>query len=198
MKLLLDVVFFIIIGFYIIRFIQVFIRMGSNIVLPTTPEERAVIRTHPDKVLDPPTFAKQKVGIMMYSIMLLFIISMYFIGLTFNEINWSIYLLVLTPLTTSSNLLNLFAITRDGIMNGMRFVPWHKIKSYEYKRIDLKHKYYGFSKEVNNKYELVIKTKSSTIHCFVTSDEMKKRLGDIIDQHIHVTDSKTGTMTSIS
>jgi len=195
MKLLLDAVFFVIIGYYCIRFIQVLIRMSSKIIFPITPEERAVIRKQPDKVLDPPTYSKQKVGIIIYSIMLLFIISMYFIGLTFNEINWSIYLLVFTPLTTSSNLLNLFAVTRDGIMSGMRFVPWDKMKSYEFVRIDLNHKYYGFSKEVNNKYELIIQTKSFPINCIVTSDEMKERLENILNQHAHGTDIETGMTT---
>ena len=191
MKIFLDALFFLIIGYYCVSFIQVLIRMESKVILPTTPEERAVIRKHPEKPLAPPKYSKQKLGIIIYSGVLMFVISMYFISLTFNEINWSIYLLLSIPLTNSSDLFNLFAISNDGVLSGIRFIPWKRMKSYQFITIDMNHRFYGFSKEVNNRYELKIKTKGFPVSLVVTSDEMKEKLDNILREHIYGTEKIT-------
>jgi len=46
--------------------------------------------------------------------------------------------------------------------------------------IDIKHKYYGFSKEANDGYELKIKTNGFPISCVVTSIEMKEKLTSVL------------------
>ncbi len=158
--------------------------MNRKIILPTTVEEIAVIRKHPEKPVDFPTYSKQKVGIIIYSLMLLFALGMLFVGFFSNELDWSLYLLIFLPLTYVYDLLYQFAFTEDGVLCGGRFIPWGKIKSYSFIAIDLTHKYYGFSKEANNGYELKIKSKLNTVSCVITTDDMKDRLDEILQEHI--------------
>src|SRR5690606_26250731 len=113
----------------------------------------------PQKTIDFPTYSKQKVGIILYFLMLLYLIVMFILGTVSRTIDWPFFFLLLLPLSYSHNFLNLFAIMDDGLISGSRFIAWKRIKSYHFVPIDANHKYYGFSKEVNSGYELEIKGK---------------------------------------
>lgn len=158
--------------------------MKQEIVLPTTNEEIKGIRKYPQKTVDLPTYSKQRVGIIIYFLMLFYLIVMFIIGASNKNIDWPFYLLLFIPLTQSYNLLNLFAIVDDGLLSGSRFVTWKKIKSFHFAPIDAYHKFYGHSKEVNAGYELKIRTKYSSISCIVTSNDMKKKLTNILSEHV--------------
>lgn len=108
-----------------------------------------------------------------------------------NDFQWSYYLLVLLPFAHTHNLLNMFAISNQGILKGSRFIPWRKIKSYSFASIDYNSNFYGFSKEVNQGYELTIKTNYRTFKCMVTTDEMKERMNHILKQKISITSDNT-------
>ncbi len=150
-------------------------------MLPVTAEELASIRKEPKKTVKPPTYSSQKSGIISYILVLIFIIGMFILNWIFlDDVVFMFYFLVMIPVFHMSNFLNLFAVTKDGILCGARFAPWKNIKSFEFVRIDMNHNYYGFSSEVNDQYELKIKTKFSTLSCIVTTEEMKEKLGDLL------------------
>lgn len=69
-----------------------------------------------------------------------------------------------------------FAVVNDGILCGARFISWKNIKSYKLVKIDVNHKFYGYDKEVNDQYELRIKTKSFSHYCIITSQATQDRL----------------------
>ena len=173
-------VFIAIVFYYAYQFIQVLIKMKQDIVLPVTAEELSSIWKEPQKTVKPPTYSSQKAGIIFYVLVLIFIIGMFILNWQFRQVVSMIYFLVMIPVFHLSNVLNLFAVTKDGILCGARFASWENIKSYEFVRIDVNHNYYGFSREVNDQYELRIKTRFSTLSCIITKDEMKEKLSDLL------------------
>jgi len=64
--------------------------------------------------------------------------------------------MLLLPLINGENVLNVFAIQAEGILDRGRFVRWKRIKEYRFIPIDLSHKFYGYTNEVNDGYELLI------------------------------------------
>ena len=186
MKIIMDLFFLLVVGYYAYKFIRLLVNMKQRVILPTTDEELTAIRKHPQSTLALPTYSNHKVGIILYLFMLLFLIVMYFIGVFTMTLNWSFYMLLFLPLVNSQNLFNLFVIAEDGILDGFRFIRWNKIKSYQFAPIDINHKYYGYSREVNDAYELKIKTRGFPISCIVTSDEMREKLSKILNERINV------------
>ena len=184
MKLVLDIIFLIILGYVCFRFIQVLIKMKQEVIFPATNEQLISVRKHPEKTVDAPTYSKQKVGIIIYSIMLIFAVIVYFLGVYFEIFNLSLYIFLLLPFTYSFDILNLFAVTKDGILSGVRFISWDKIKSFDFIPIDINHKYYGFSNEANNGYELKMWTLGLSISCVITSEKMKEKLTKLLNEHI--------------
>lgn len=184
LKLFMNIFFLIVIGYYCYKFVQLLIKMKQEVVLPTTNEEIMYIRKYPQKTVNFPTYSKQKVGIIVYSLMLLYLIVMFIIGAANKNINWPFYLLLFLPLTHSYNLLNLFAVVDDGLLCGSRFVAWKKIKSFHFVPIDANHKFYGYTKEVNDGYELKIRAKHFSLSCIVTSNKMKEKLTEILSEHV--------------
>ncbi|PAV27981.1 hypothetical protein CIL05_19140 [Virgibacillus profundi] len=182
----MDILFLIVIGYFSYKFIQVLVKMKQKFILPKINEDIAAIRKHPDKPVDFPVYSKQKVGIIIYSLILLFVIIMFLLGVFFQLFDSSLYLLLLLPIVNSYNILNLFAVVEDGLLSGSRFVAWNKIKSFEFVRIDVNHKFYGFSAEANEGYQLKVKTKFYFTSCVITSDEMKDRLNHILSEHVQV------------
>ena len=186
--LFVDTLFFIVIGYFSYKFIQVLIKMKQKAILPATNEERAAIRKIPGKEIDFPTYSKQKVAIIIYSFMLLFVIAVFLFGILSHN---SFYLLFFFPLSYSYNLLNLFAIVKGGLLSGSRFIAWHQIKSFHFIPIDINHKYYGYTKEVNEGYELKVKAKFFSTSCIVTSDEMKEKLCNVLTEHVKVNEEES-------
>lgn len=189
LHLVIDILFAIIIGYFVNTFIQVLLKMKKEIIFPLTTEQVA-LRKHPERPLALPTYSHQKSGIVMYSIILLFVITMFGIALFTDLFNWSVYLLLFLPLANSYQLLNLFAVVEDGILSGSRFIAWKHMKSFHFVRIDGNHKYYGYSKEVNDKYELKVKAKGFPISCVVISDTVKERLTEVLAEHVQMIDNK--------
>jgi hypothetical protein len=174
-------IFIAILFYYAYRFIQVLIKMNQDIVLPVTVEELASIRKEPQKTVKPPTYTSQKAGIIFYVLVLIFIIGMFILNWKFrHDVVSMLYFLIMIPVIHMSYFLNLFAVTNDGVLCGARFASWKNIKSFEFVRIDVNHNYYGFSREINNQYELRIKTRFNTLSCIVTTKEMKEKLGDLL------------------
>ncbi|MUK90307.1 hypothetical protein GMD78_18195 [Ornithinibacillus sp. L9] len=184
MSLIMGLLFLLIVGYYIYKFIEVIIEMKNEIILPITEEDISDIRKYPQKEVDYPVYSKQRVGIILYAFLLLFPAIIIIVGMFFQMDNWYLYPMVVLPLTYSTDVLNLFAITKDGILSGNSFIPWKKIKSYDFYPIDINHRYYGHSREVNDRYELIIRSKVRRLSCVVTSDDMKEKLDRLLEEYI--------------
>ncbi|RDW15932.1 hypothetical protein [Oceanobacillus chungangensis] len=183
MELFIEIFFAVIILFWIYRFALILVKMKRKIILPNSDDELAVIRKFPQKIINPPTFSKQIGGIITYVLIFLYVIIMFIVGQFFLEFYWSLYLLLMLPILQFSNILNMFAIIEEGIICGARFIGWRKIKSFEFATIDFDHRFYGYSIEVNNQYEMIIKTRFETFPCIITSEEMMEKLRSILYQH---------------
>ncbi len=186
LRLFMSLFLFIVIIYESYKFIQLMIKMKQRIVLPTTKEEIAFIRKYPQKIVYFPTYTNNKVGIIVNTLLLLWLIAMLIFVEVYQYINWPLYLLLIPTLFNSHNLLNLFAVVDGGLLSGNRFIAWEKIKAFYFIPIDLNHKFYGFSKEVNSGFELKIRTKLFSTSCIVTSAEMKERLTKILVEHVSV------------
>lgn len=173
----------IVIGYSGYKFTEVLLKMNQKVIFPTN-DEIIHIRKYPQKAVDVPTYSKQKVGIIIYSSLLLFMVIVLFVGIVLKKLDWSFFLILFLPFSYSHDLLNLFAVVDDGILLGSRFIAWRKIKSYQFIPIDLNHRYYGYSKEVNNGYELRMKLKGRSINCIVTSDEIKEKVNNVLSEHV--------------
>ncbi len=184
MKVFFDTLFFIVIGYHSYKFILILIKMNQNVIVPVKNEELAFIRRHPQKTVDLPIYSEQKLGIVTYGAMLVLVIVLFIVGVFINHLDWQFYLLMFLPLTYSHDLFNMFAFSKEGVLSGSRFVPWKSVKSFQFIPIDLNHKLYGYSKEVNNAYELIIKTKGFPVRGIVTSDEIKEKFTEILTEHL--------------
>lgn len=153
-------------------------------MIPGTQEERAAIRKDPQSKKP-----HQKGNLMTYTFILTLIIALYGLGIAFSNDRWSFNFMLLL-LMNSSNLLNGFAIVEDGLLSGGRFIPWRKIREFKFVPIDLNHKYYGYSQEVNQGYELKIKGRWITETCIVTTEEMKVKLTNILSDHVELSGGK--------
>lgn len=180
----MNLLFFIILSYFSFKFVQVLIKMKRNIVIPANAEEIVFIRNYPQKHVDFPTYSKQKWGIFIYALMVLFVFTMFLIGSLLNKFDWTFYLLLFLPLTHSYNLLNLFVVLEDGILSGNHFIAWRRIKSFQFVPIDVNHKYYGYEKEVNSGYELIIKGTLKSVSVIITSDEMREKLSKLLNEQI--------------
>ncbi|WLR42654.1 hypothetical protein LC087_18565 [Bacillus carboniphilus] len=135
--------------------------------------------------------SKQKKGMMFYTGFLLFLISFIIWEDTLESI-LPVYFIFLPTLFMSRQLLNLFAIKKTGVLYGNRFIPWRKFSSFEFRMIDKNHKFYGYSKEVNEGYELLLHKRGMSVRCFVTSEEMKEKLTKVLNQQIEVEEYSHG------
>lgn len=165
--------------YYVSQFLFVLIRLKDEVILPTNAQERESIRKEPQKPVKPPTYSGQKNGIIFYSLILVYVIALSYAVWVF-EAGIFAFLLVLMPLFYSSSFLNLFAFTSKGILSGVRFVSWNRIKHYELLRIDVNHKYYGHAKEVNDQYELQLHTKFRSLNCIITADHIKDNVLSVL------------------
>ncbi|MGM7636618.1 hypothetical protein [Bacillus sp. Hm123] len=184
MKLFLCMLFFSVIGYYSYQFIRVLLKMNQNVMFPMTDEELQTLRKYPEKAINLPTFSKQKGGIILYSFVLVFVLVMFILGLFIKGFNWSFFLLIFLPFTHSDNLLNMFAVVEGGLLSGNRFIPWSKIKSFQFVPITMDHRFYGFDKEVNAGYELIIKKRFFSTSCVVTSEETKEKLTVVLSERV--------------
>ncbi|WP_077303085.1 hypothetical protein [Virgibacillus pantothenticus] len=185
--------------YYSFRIIQVIIKLRQRIVLPATRAERNAIRKHPQKITGPPTVEGQKNGLIINAALVLFIIAMFTIVYITDVFSWHQYLFMLLFLAYSYFMLplNLFAVKHDGILIGMRFIPWKRINTIDVVPIDKSHRYYGFSQEANKGYVLKIKYTFGYASFVITSEQMLKRLLKLLKEHVKV-EEKVETSVSQS
>lgn len=143
------------------------------------------MRLQPEKPVQLPVLSRQKNGILGYVLFLLLFMVILWTGAMMEGISWILYLyLLFSTILAAHHWLNLFAVMEDGILCGRGFIPWDRIRSYFFETIDIHHRFYGFSKEVNDKYELNIQTKFSTIHCIIANEGLKRQIEEVLKEKI--------------
>lgn len=186
MKLVLDIFFFFVIIYFCYQFVQVVFHVKQGVTFPYTKEELNGLRKHPTKPLNPPTMAGQKVGIYIYGGLLIFCILIYLLGIYYQISELTFYLMLILIFTYADFGINIFAIHQKGIVSGVRFVPWKMIRSFQFVPIDTNHRFYGYSKEANEGYELIIKTKLINLRCIVTDERLKEELEILLKENLKV------------
>lgn len=193
LELFLSILFLLIVSYSSYMFIRVLLKMRQGIILPTKIEEAYNIRKNPEKPVHLPTYRMQKVGLIVNAIIIIYVLVMFFLATFLDVFNSSIYIMLILPLLLSYNILNLFAITSDGILTGSRFIPWKRVKSYTFISIDVNHKFYGFSDEANQEYELKITTKGFPTSCIVIDEATKHKLDSVLSEYIKTEPIGTAT-----
>ncbi|NBJ67877.1 MULTISPECIES: hypothetical protein [Clostridia] len=185
--------------YYGFRIIQVMIKLRQRIAIPATKEERSAIRKHPQKITAPPTVEGQKNGLIINAALVLFIIAMFTIVYITDVFSWHQYLFMLLFLAYSYFMLplNLFAVKHDGILIGMRFIPWKRINTIYVVPIDKNHRYYGFSQAANQGYVLKIKIKYTFGYAsfVITSEQILKRILRFLKEHVKVEEKVETSVT---
>lgn len=186
MDVLLNALFLVVFGYAIFTFVQVLVQMKHAIILPVDDEEREDVRKHPYKPLDAPIYRQQKTGIVIHVTVFLLVFAVYITGLFYDFIDWPQYVMMLSILLVprSYNLLNVFAVTKEGILSGSRFIPWKRIKSFEFVPIDMNHRYYGHDKKINNTYEIKIKMTVFSTSAVVISREMNEKCKHVLSEYV--------------
>ncbi|KON85743.1 hypothetical protein AF332_02110 [Sporosarcina globispora] len=184
MRLIFEALFLFIVIYYSYHYIILITKMKKSALIPFNKTDLETVRKFPQKSADAPVISKNKLGLTMYAVMLVFLIAMFIFGKYNMKFSWTYLYLLFIPLINARDLLNVFAVYDDGFICGSKFVPWKKLKSFHFKKIDLNHKYYGYSQEVNEGYELILKTKMGSHSFIVTEDEMKERLAGMFEKHI--------------
>ena len=185
MKLIFEVLFLLIVIYYSYHYIILITKMKKKTALiPFGKTDLKTVRKFPQKSASAPVISENKLGLTMYAIMLVFLIAMFIFGKYNMKFSWTYLYLLFIPLINARDLLNVFAVYDDGFISGSKFIPWNKLQSFHFKKIDLDHKYYGFSQEVNEGFELILKTKMGSHSLVVTEEEMKERLASIFEEYV--------------
>lgn len=166
------------------RFVRVLVKMRKPVVFPVTKEEWSGIRMLPQKPLGLPTIYGQKMAVLFNSLFILFLSIVTIVEIALLKRNLFTLFVLVPALLNLPKLWNLFVVQEDGILCGARFIPWHKIQSYQFIPIDIHHRFYGYSSELNKGYELMIQTKLSAVSCLVTTEAVKGKLAEMLDEHM--------------
>jgi len=168
--------------FFIGRFIYTLMRLEEKAVFPMEKDVESVW-LEANKPVDGPSRRQQKKGITFYSLLHGFVAVMFAVVWLFHsDPVFMTYMLVTFPLFFTKDILNVFMISEGGVLAGARFVSWKWLKHYDVIKIDVNHKFYGHSPEVNDQYEIKIHSKWLTQSCIVTSDETRDRLIELLQK----------------
>ncbi|MCM3316298.1 hypothetical protein M3603_06360 [Rummeliibacillus stabekisii] len=166
--------------YFTANFIRLVYKLKGPVIFPLTIQDQENIKIFPQR-----KNARQSLKAIKESAFLYVIALMIAYGALIYSYLMSIntFILAVIPIINIKNLLNLFAIVDEGIVIGNKYIPWRKIKSFDFQPIDFNHSYYGYSKEINNGYELVIKKQLFSVSCIVTDEDTKHKLQNILKQN---------------
>lgn len=182
LKITVIVLFLILIAYHIMRYIHVLVKMRKKAIFPVEEKDIMAIRRHPVRPVVRPTYKDQKNGIIIYGVFLLFMLALFIYTVSLE--NWPLLLTPAISLLYLHNLFNMFSIAKDGLLVGGRFVHWKDIKSFQFKPIDIDHRFYGHTKEVNEAgYELVFNRRLFSSYCIVISEETKEKITEILIEY---------------
>ncbi|MEK5108411.1 hypothetical protein MHI57_17140 [Cytobacillus sp. FSL K6-0129] len=184
MKWLFAILLLMLLLFYYYRLFNVFFKIKKNKVFLLPDEVLEDIRIEPQRPIAEPKVASQKGSIFTY----IFITCMVFIAIMFivfsDQLDVSNYLLLLVPLFQMEFLFNQLVFLQKGIVKGLKYIPWHKIDSYEVQSIDINNRHFGFDKKVNDGFEMKLHSgRSSQVSLLVTSTEAYEQLQILLESH---------------
>ncbi|OEH92556.1 hypothetical protein [Bacillus solimangrovi] len=184
LKLLTAIVLLVLIAYLIHRYISIIRLLNKNeaVLFPKQDKEFETILSYNQAVVTQPKFEKQKLNLVIMGVIIIIVIIISVFILTGYSFNfYSIILLLLVPFLYMERFMNLFAFTKEGLWSGDRLIRWEKIIEFQLIRINMNHKYYGYSKNINDKYELKIKIgKLRKLSYIITSDETKDHITEIL------------------
>ncbi len=179
MYLSVNLLFIGIVIYHIYRVGRTLKELKSRSIFPSSEMDYRNIRLEPLRTIDYPEITYHKKRLVIYGCLLVLIWSAFFYAL-FTEELFPIYLFIIPFTLFSYQVLNTFAIKEEGLMIGTQFIPWQKIKYYQFVRIDVNHKFYGHTKEVNDSYELKVKLGFTSASCIITLDETKDQIATFL------------------
>lgn len=166
--------------YFAANFIRLVYKLKGRVIFPLTTQDQENIKIFPQRKNARQSLKAIKESAFLYVIALMIaygaLIYSYLISI-------NTFILAVIPIINIKNLLNLFAIVDEGLVIGNKYIPWRKMKSFNFQPIDFNHPYYGFSKEINNGYELVIKKQLFSVSCIVTDEDTKHKLQNILKQN---------------
>lgn len=175
-NMIVNILFILIFLYFTYHFLLVLINMKRPITFPKTEGELSQVCKFPDRPLRFPTYRAQLGGIILNSFVLLLIMTILLVA-TFTEVTiFPLQFLLFLPLANTQQMFNQVAITENGILCGGRFVPWRNMKQYQVISIDVNHRYYGYSREVNEGFEVRVRTNLFPLTFIALNDETKLKI----------------------
>ncbi|MGR6897378.1 hypothetical protein [Rummeliibacillus sp. TYF-LIM-RU47] len=178
--LLLYLILLAVLLYFTANFIRLVYKLKGPVIFPLTIQDQENIKIFPQRKNARQSLKAIKESAFLYVIALMIaygaLIYSYLISI-------NTFILAVIPIINIKNLLNLFAIVDEGLVIGNKYIPWRKMKSFNFQPIDFNHPYYGYSKEINNGYELVIKKQLFSVSCIVTDEDTKHKLQNILKQN---------------
>ncbi|GAA0292408.1 hypothetical protein GGQ92_002651 [Gracilibacillus halotolerans] len=186
METALFIIIILFVIYIIYRFIVLLTKMRQPILYPTTDQEWSSTHVYPQKKIRPPRPSYQKGGVLLYACTIIYFTVVLVLWFYFETISWPLLLLAIVPYLQMHTVFNMFAVVQDGMLCGGRFIRWKFIKSYEWYPINTNHRFYGFGEEVNNGYELKLKTKFIALPAslIVTDTSVKQNLTKTLNQYV--------------
>lgn len=166
--------------YFTANFIRLVYKLKGPVIFPLTIQDQENIKIFPQRKNARQSLKGIKGSAFLYVIALMFAYGALIYSYLFSI---NTFILAVIPVVNIKNLLNLFAIVEKGIILGNKYIPWRKMKSFNFQPIDFNHPYYGYSKEINNGYELVIKKQLFSVRCIVTDENTKHKLQSILKQN---------------
>lgn len=157
--------------------------MNKAFTFPIAEEDLKAIRKWPYEALRLPTISDQKRVLYLMAIMILGVLVLCVIKWQDDTDTTPLFIIPLQIILIFNRVWNQFAISEDGVLCVGRFVPWKRIRTYQFEELHTNHPAY-YSPEIDCAYELKIKTRFSSVNCFVTSEAVKEKLGIILDAHL--------------
>ena len=186
MQTAIFILFVIFVLYIVYRFGLLLFKMKQPMIYPESDKEMAFIHIYPQKTIQLSRPSFQKGGLILYGCMIIYFVVVLLLWIYFESISWPLLLLAIVPYLQIQHVFNMFAILQDGVLFGGRFIRWKYIQSYEWIEINTNHLIYSFGEELNNGYELKIKTKllSLPVSLIVTDKEVKEDLTETLKQCI--------------
>lgn len=176
----------VILFYYVIRFVRVLLKWKNPVVFPLTKDEWTSIGVHPNKTVGKLEIFHQKVAVWGNGLTIFFIAGWIVFETIIAKQHFPAVIALIPTLWNLPKLWNHFAFQKDGIVCGYRFVPWKRVQSYQFIPIDQNHRYYGYSPELNEGYELLIHTKFSEVSCLVTTESVKQKLILLLEEQLKI------------
>ncbi|WLR51293.1 hypothetical protein LC040_19485 [Bacillus tianshenii] len=183
LKVVFGICFLALVGSLIYQFLTVIQKLKNQkeLAFPIIEHDAEHLLSPNHAKVAPPNLKAQKGNIIIWGLIILILTVVAFFIMISEKVDIFAFLLLLVPLANTPRLISLFAISDEGVICGERFLKWNRVKSFQFIPITPNHKYYGYSRQTNEGYELKLSARVFfPISYIVTSEETKERLSDVL------------------